>query len=167
MMVAPPIDQDLRETPKRPFGVYVIVFILLLGVIAALLEIFRIQTGLEGVWASADEVLRDRSGLVPLASRLFTDPAILTVVHITIIVVWALVILGMWFLRRWAWLLVMVFTGVTLTFALVRYFEGDPDYLGMLTNVAVAFYLNDRSVQRAYARRTSGVAPGVAPGGGR
>jgi hypothetical protein len=155
-MISPPVDQELRETPKRPFGVYVIVFFLVLGVFTAILEIFRVQTGLEGVWASADEVLRDRSGLIPLASRLFTDPAILTVVHITIIVVWVLVIFGMWFLRRWAWLLVMVFTGVALTFALVRYFVGDPDYYGMLINVAVAFYLNDRSVQRAYARRNAG-----------
>jgi hypothetical protein len=156
VMITPTVDQELREVPKRPFGVYVVVFMLLLGVITAVLEIFRIQTGLEGVLASADAMLRDRSGLVPLASRLFTNPAILTVVHIVIIVAWVILIFGMWFLRRWAWLLVMIFTGVALTFALVRYFEGDPDYYGMLINVAVAFYLNDRSVQRAYARRNAG-----------
>jgi hypothetical protein len=127
-----------------------------LGVVSAVLEVIRIQTGLEGFWIVADEFLRDRSGMVALASRLFSDPAVLTVVHILIIVVWVFLIIGMWFLRRGAWLLLMIFTGVTLTFGLVRYFEGDPGFFDMVVSVAVAFYLNDRSVQRAYARRTPG-----------
>jgi hypothetical protein len=158
-MIKPAVEEDLREIPKRPFGVYMIVLLLVLGVFVAVLEVVRIQTGLTGIWAQADEVLRDFSGLVMLASRLFTNPMVLTVVQTLIIVVWVIIIIGMWLMRRWAWLLLMIFTGITLTFALFRYFEGDPDYLGMLTNVAVAFYLNDRSVLRAYARRTSETQP--------
>jgi hypothetical protein len=152
-MVTEPAVAELREIPKRPFGVYVLVALLLVGVFTAVLEILRVQTGLEGVWASADDFLRDRSGFVALASRLIDHPVLLTTANALIILVWVLIIAGLWFLRRWAWLLLMILTGVALTFALVRYFTGDPDYLGMINNVVVAFYLNDHSVQRAFARR--------------
>ncbi len=58
-----------------------------------------------------------------------------------------------WTLRFSAILaLLLIFTGVNLAFTLVRYFRGDPDYLSMLILVAITFYLNDRDVQRAYAR---------------
>lgn len=156
-MVNLPAEAELRATPKRPFGVYVLVVILLMGVFAAALEIFRVQAQLIGVWAEADEFLRDRSGLVALARLLFSDPDIVTIANGIIIAVWALLIIGLWLLQRWAWLLLMIFTGVTLTFALVRYLEGNPDYIGMLVNVAVAFYLNDHNVQRAFARHQPGV----------
>ena len=152
-MVKQPADVDLRELPKRPFGVYVLVIILLLGVFAAVLEIARVQSSLFGFWATAEELLRDHSGMVSLASRLIHDPTLLIIANSLIIIVWVLIIIGMWMMHRWAWLLLMIITGVMLTYALFRFFDGEPEYLSMLTNVAVAFYLNDRNVQRAYARR--------------
>ncbi len=158
-MVDNPVEADLREAPRRPFGVYVLVAILLVGVFTAVLEIIRVQFRLVGVWVEADRFLVDRSGLVKLATRLFRDPGLLTIANGVIIAIWSVLIIGLWLLQRWAWLVVMVSTGITLTFALWRYFEGSPDYLGMLLNVAVVFYLNDRSVQSAYARRRLGTKP--------
>ena len=152
-MVKQPADVDLRELPKRPFGVYVLVVILLLGVFAAALEIVRVQSSLFGFWATAEELLRDHSGMVSLASRVIQDPTLLTVANSLIIIVWIMIIIGMWMMQRWAWMLLMIFTGVMLTYALFRFFDGEPEYLSMLTNGAVAFYLTDRIVQRAYARR--------------
>ncbi len=148
-----PVDADLRRSPRRPFGVYVLVAILMLGVFTAALEIIRAQARLFGFWAEADELLRDRSGLVTLGIRLFSDSGVVTLFNGVLITAWVVMIVGLWLLQRWAWLLLMISTGVTLTFALVRYFEGDPDYVSMLINVAVAFYLNDNSVQRAFSRR--------------
>lgn len=158
-MVEKPVEVDLREAPRRPFGVYVLVIILLLGVFAAALEIARVHVELVGFLAEADKFLVDRSGFVQLAARLFRDPGVLTIANGVLIAIWMVVIIGLWLLQRWAWLVVMISTGITLTFALWRYFEGSPDYLGMLINVAVVFYLNDRSVQRAYARRRPGAQP--------
>lgn len=137
---------------KRPFGVYVIVALLLVGVVAAVLEIMRVQTELLGFWQTADEVLREYSGLTDLAAYLFKGTTAVTVANTVVILFWLLLIGGMWRMQRWAWLVVMIFTGVNLAFTLVRYFRGDPDYLSMLILVAITFYLNDRDVQRAYAR---------------
>ena len=148
-----PADVELRNVPKRPFGVYALVTILLLGVIAATLEIVQVETELSGFWATAASLLRDYSGLVSLVGLLFDQPTAVIVVNSLIIIVWMLVIVGMWRLQRWAWLTVMIFSGVNLTYALFRYFADNPDYISMLINVAVVFYLNERSVQHAYARR--------------
>ena len=145
-------EVELPVQSKRPFGVYVIVALLLLGVVAAVLEIIRVQAQLIGFWQTADEVLREYSGLTGLAGHLFTNPTLVTIANAVVIVFWLLLIVGMWQMKRWAWLIVMIFVGVNLAVTLIRYFNDDPDYLSMLILVAITFYLNDRDVQRAYAR---------------
>lgn len=152
------VEEELRAIPKRPFGVYMLLVILSLGVFAAVLEIFRTQSQLMGIWADLDRFLRQWNGLVGLPDRLFTDPTLITIANGLIIAIWLSIIVGLWRLQRWAWLILMILTGVALTFSLVRYFEGNPNYFGMLVYVAVAFYLNDRSVQRAYARHQPGAS---------
>ncbi len=153
-----PDEADLREIPKRPFGVYVVVFLLLLGMLEAVLEIFRIQYSLTGIWAETEEFFRRRSGIVTLVIRVFQDPTIVTIANGIIVVIWFAIILGLWLLQRWAWVLMMILIGVTLTYSLVMYVEGTPDYLGMVVYVAIVFYLNDHSVQRAFARRRNEAA---------
>ncbi len=91
-----PADVELRNVPKRPFGVYALVTILLLGVIAATLEIVQVETELSGFWATAASLLRDYSGLVSLVVLLFDEPTAVIVVNSLIIIVWMLVIVGMW-----------------------------------------------------------------------
>jgi len=145
-------EVELPIQSKRPFGVYAITALLLLGVVAGVLEILRVQIELFGFWQTADEVLRDYSGLTELAAYLFIDSRLIIMANTLVIVFLLLLISGLWRMKRWAWLLVMIFTGANLIFALIRYFNDNPDYLSMLINVAVTFYLNDRDVQRAFAR---------------
>ena len=158
-MVEKPVEVDLREAPRRPFGVYVLVALWMPGVVTAALEIARVQFELVGFLADADEFLVDHSGFLQLAARLFKDTGQQTISNGVIITYWLFVIAGLWLMQRWAWLVVMIFAGVSLVFGLWRYFEGNPDYIGMAVNVAVIFYLNDRSVQRAYARRRPEAPP--------
>lgn len=148
-----PDEADLREIPKRPFGVYVILVLLLLGAIEAGLEIFRVQYSLVGFWADTEAFLRRHGGLVTLTARILSDPLAVSIANGVIIVVWIALIIGLWLLQRWAWVTLMILVGVILTYSLVLYFEGTPDYIGMFLYVAIAFYLNDHTVQRAFARR--------------
>lgn len=143
---------DLRQAPRRPFGVYVLTLLMLLAILNASLEIIRVRTGLSGFWAGFDEFFRSRTGLVAMIDHFIDDPTLIQIADGIVIAIWVAIIIGLWLLQRWAWLALMILTGVSLTFSLVRYFEGQPNYLGMLINVVIAFYLNDRSVQRAYAR---------------
>lgn len=61
--------------------------------------------------------------------------------------------LGLWRLQRWAWTVMMLWTGLGLTADLVDYIRGDPNYGLMLESVVVVFYLNQRDVQHAFHRR--------------
>jgi hypothetical protein len=157
-MVTNPVDVvELRKPPKRPFGIYAIVFLLLTGVLTSVLEILRVQRQLLGFLVTVDSVLRERNILILLTHQLFADAAAITVVNGVLIAGWILIILGLWTLQRWAWVAMMILTGIVLTIGLVRYFQDEPAYVNMLVNVAFAFYLNDSSVRRAFIRPKGGV----------
>jgi hypothetical protein len=156
-MVTNPVDVvELRKPPKRPFGVYVIIFLLLTGVLASVLEILRVHGQLGDFLITVDEVLRERNVLVFLAHQLFADVATITVANGIFIAGWIVIILGLWTLQRWAWVTMMILTGIVLTIGLVRYFQDEPAHVNMLVNVAFAFYLNDSSVRRAFIRPKAG-----------
>ena len=57
---------------------------------------------------------------------------------------------GLWTLKRWAWFLLMIQIGFDMTFGLWSYFQGEPTYFRMLTNVIYVLYLNMRDVQQAF-----------------
>ena len=74
-----------------------------------------------------------------------------------------IVALGLWWLKRWAWMFTMIWTGINLAGGLVAYYQGDPNYFGMIFNIMIVFYLNQRDVQYVFrphlnpALRSNGV----------
>jgi hypothetical protein len=56
-------------------------------------------------------------------------------------------------LRRWSWVLLMTWTGVSLIISLVDYFYRHPNYAVMASNVVIAFALNITDVQRIFGIR--------------
>ena len=63
------------------------------------------------------------------------------------------VLIGFLSLRRWSWVLLMAWTGVSLIISLLDYFYSHPNYLVMVSNVIIAFALNITDVQRIYGIR--------------
>jgi hypothetical protein len=63
------------------------------------------------------------------------------------------VLIGFLRLRRWSWVLLMAWTGVSLIISLVDYFYSNPNYAVMASNVIIAFALNITEVQRIYGIR--------------
>jgi hypothetical protein len=70
-----------------------------------------------------------------------------------LVLVGLVIAVGLWRLKRWAWIAVMFWTGATLAVDLVDYIHGNPDYLTMLASIFVVFYLNQADVQAAYRGR--------------
>jgi uncharacterized membrane protein (DUF2068 family) len=60
--------------------------------------------------------------------------------------------IGLWRLQRWAWVSVMLWTGILLAIDLVEYLRRHPDYPSMVACILVVFYLNQAEVQAAFTR---------------
>jgi hypothetical protein len=69
------------------------------------------------------------------------------------------VLIGFLRLRRWSWVLLMAWTGVSLLISLVDYFYSHPNYVVMASNVIIAFALNITDVQRIYGIRRDDGSP--------
>lgn len=63
------------------------------------------------------------------------------------------VLIGFLRLRRWAWVTLMAWTGISLVISLVDYFFTDPNYAVMASNVIIAFALNIPDVQKIFGLR--------------
>jgi len=59
--------------------------------------------------------------------------------------------IALWFLRKWAWMVAMAIQGVGLLAAIILYFQGRPNYIGMALGVLLVFYLNQQEIQEAFA----------------
>jgi hypothetical protein len=64
------------------------------------------------------------------------------------------VLIGFLRLRRWSWLLLITWTGVSLVISLADYFYSRPNYAVMASNVIIAFALNLADVQRIFGIRS-------------
>lgn len=127
-----------EELPrKRPFGVIIIILLQLMGVVSLMADLYFASPHL-----SMASFVENIQVAVPTLPVLF------------IIVYQLVVIAGLWFLRRWAWFLLMVQLGLSMGGQLLLYFEGQPLYIYMFISVITVLYLNQRDVQRAFERPT-------------
>jgi hypothetical protein len=79
--------------------------------------------------------------------------------YLLLVVALALTLIGFLRLRRWSWLVLMVWTGFSLAYALWQYFLGQPNYLVMASDTVIAFALSQRDVQLVFGIRSAGQEP--------
>jgi ABC-type multidrug transport system fused ATPase/permease subunit len=63
------------------------------------------------------------------------------------------VLIGFLRQRRWSWVVLMGWTGISLTITLIDYFYGEPNYLVLASDTIIAFALNQADVQRIFGIR--------------
>lgn len=130
---AAPVRDSHRRRRKRPFGLYMILFLLtvqgLLG--ASLALIFGL-----GLAVAPGEML-DAVG--PVLIEL--------VVPLVLMLITLFVAVGLWRYKPWGWYGMMLLLAYWTASDAIGYFTGDPDYVAMLLNVAMVFYLNQREVR--------------------
>jgi hypothetical protein len=64
-------------------------------------------------------------------------------------------LIGFLRLRRWSWLVLMVWTGFSLAYSLWQYFGGQPNYLVMASDTVIALAPSQRDVQLAFGIRSA------------
>ncbi len=63
------------------------------------------------------------------------------------------VLIGFLRVRRWAWVMLIVWTGFSLCIALINYFYSHPNYVVMASDVIIALALSQSEVQRIFGIR--------------
>lgn len=135
-------------TKKRPiavtivgWGIVVLFLIRLFQVFEPLVRMHVFETGLNSPMLS---------GLRPTA----LGWAVLTSgAYLLLSLVGIVILFGFLRLHRWAWVLLMTLTGISLTISLVDYFYSRPNYLVMASNIIIAFALSQADVQRIFRIR--------------
>ncbi len=133
---------------KRPIAVTVIAVAI---VVLFLLRLYQVY----------DPVIRQR-----VFTAVFTRPLFLgwhpTSLGLTVIssisylllsLTGIIVLIGFLRMQRWSWVLLMVWTGASLTLSLVDYFTSHSNFAVMASNVIIAFALNIPEVQVIYKIR--------------
>lgn len=159
-MTVETVDPTLRETRRLPFGVYAIVALLILLLFAYVVELIILLHGesdwpILGTIAGVAGFISKELGLTGAITVRVSSPQFTIAAICLGIVAMSLAIIGLLRRQRWAWVLTMMLMGVALLAGIWEHIQGAPNYAALLVYVVVVFYLNERSVQRAFARRAS------------
>ena len=125
-----PLEQVER---KRPFGLYAIIVLQILNILALFTDIARVQMG-----------------VAALALPNVQNARVLAVLNIAIAVILIAIIVGLWRYKYWAWFATMIVTGIALILGIWQYFNGGSPYLNLLLNSLVVLYLNQRDLRRIF-----------------
>ena len=129
------------RSSKRPFGVSIIVLLLIANALlmAAIVYLLLIPENIE------------------LAQQIqnFTHNHELSVVLMVNIFVQMVIVAGLWKLKRWAWLLLMLYIGFSMISDMWAYYHlQDLRAISMTINVIIVFYINQREVKKAFSGKT-------------
>jgi len=134
----PDSAMESPPTRTRPFGIKAIIVLQLLYV--ALLIMAQVDIPTQGDWP---DVLPQPTESVAVAVAILNVLIFLGLISVP----------GLWRLKYWAWVLLMLQIGVSLGVALWAYFSDTPQYGSMVICVAMVFYLNQGDVRRAFSHR--------------
>jgi hypothetical protein len=146
------------SSPKRPLAVTVIA--------AALIVLFfvRLYNALmplvdQGLFSTG---LLNRPPSAFFAQGALTElgtVALTSLGYLLLVVGVILTLIGFLRLRRWSWLVLMLWTCISLAYALAQYFYGQANYLVMASNVVIAFALSQSEIQQIFGIRAPAGEP--------
>ena len=125
------IEQEMKDK-RRPFGLYIIIALQLAVAISLALALLGEQT-----IASYLKIL--------VQNRVFYSWLGWVLIGCLV-----LAVIGLLLLKRWGWILTMILTGIGLSYAILVYFKGHPNYIAMALDLVIVFYLNQRDVQSPF-----------------
>ena len=139
---------------KRPVAVTVVAWGIVILFIVRLVQVFKPLIEMHVLERGLDGPLTHGLRLTPLGSAVLTSA-----VYLLASLVGIVILVGFLRLRRWAWVMLMAWTGASLTVGLIDYFYRNPNYLVMASNAVIALALNQVDVQRIFQIRIEQDAP--------
>jgi hypothetical protein len=132
-------------TRKRPIAVTIVAWGIVLLFIIRLVQVFEPLIRMDVFQHGLSGPLVERFWPTALGSAVLTSAVYLGASLIGIVI-----LIGFLRLRRWAWVVLMAWTGASLAIGLIEYFYSDPNYVVMASNAVIALALNQVEVQRIF-----------------
>ena len=130
---------------KRPLAVTVVAWGIVILFVVRLIQVFEPLIEMQVLERGLHSPLTQGMRLTPLGSAVITSA-----VYMFASLVGIIVLIGFLRLRRWAWVILMAWTGASLTVGLIDYFYSNPNFLVMASNAVIALALNQVEVQRIF-----------------
>ncbi len=134
---------------KRPIAVTIVAWGIVVLFLIRLYQVFQPLISMHVFETGLASPLIVGARLTSLGWAVLTSGSYLILSFVGIVV-----LIGFLRLHRWAWVLLMAWTGVSLTITLINYFYSRPNYLVMASNIIIAFALSQAEVQRIFRIRT-------------
>lgn len=142
-------DKKPRPGHKRPVAVTIVAWTILVMFFVRLYQVFE-PLFLAGVFEHGLTQPLFRGGWFTDLGLAMLASATYALLSLTGIVV----LFGFLGMKKWSWVVLMVWTGISLTITLFDYFYHQANYIIMASDTIVAFALSQADVQRIFGIRT-------------
>ncbi len=133
---------------KRPVAVTVVGWGIVILFLIRLYQVFEPLMRMDVLKHGIHDPLIVGIRLTPLGNALVISASYLLQALVGIVV-----LIGFLRLHRWAWVVLMAWTGISLCITLIDYFYSHPNYLVMISDVIIAVALSQSDVQRIFRVR--------------
>lgn len=130
------LQTSSSQKRKRPFGLIAIILLQLLQVLAWVALLYGSTL----------------PQFATIAEEIIDISAVSYSIQINSTFLLLIALPGLWFFKRWGWITLMIQLGISLSMGIWQFVEGTPNYISMILNVAIVFYLNQREVQQLFAK---------------
>ncbi len=130
---------------KRPVAVTIVAWGIVLLFLIRVYQVYQPLLQMEIFEHGIVGPLTNGWRLTPLGYRILVSASYLLQALVGIVV-----LVGFLRLHRWAWVMLMAWTGASLIIALLEYFYTRPNYLVMASDVIIALALSQSDVQRIF-----------------
>lgn len=135
---------------KRPIAVTVIGMAIIVLFVVRLYQVFIPLIELEVFVNGLSGPFYSDTGLTEAGRALF-DSIFYSVLAVGLVIV----LIGFLRMRRWSWVMLMTWVGISMVVGLVDYFYFEqPNYVIMASDVVIAFALSQADVARIFGVRT-------------
>ncbi len=133
---------------KRPVAVTVVAWGIVVLFLIRLYQVFEPLIRMGVLHDGIHDPLIAGFRLTPLGNTIVISASYLLQALVGIVV-----LIGFLRLQRWAWVMLMAWTGVSLCITLINYFYSRPNYIVMASDVIIALALSQSDVQRIFRVR--------------
>ena len=133
---------------KRPVAVTVVAWGIAVLFVVRLYQVFQPLVALHVLEEGLRRPLFEGFHITQFGNAVLVSASYLMQVLVGIVV-----LIGFLRVRRWAWVILMVWTGFSLCIALIEYFYSRPNYVVMASDVIIALALSQSEVQRIFGIR--------------